>query len=44
MLDEMPGGELGHLARSDEKDRLSFERTKDFSGEVDGYRGNGDAA
>ena len=44
LLDEMAGGELGHLAGADEEDGLAFERVEDLAGEIDGDRGDGDGA
>jgi len=44
VLDEMAGGELGHLACADEEDGFSLQGTEDLSGEVYGYRGDGDGA
>jgi len=44
LLDEMAGGELGHLACSYKEDRLAFEGVEDFSCEVYGDRGDGDGA
>ncbi len=43
VLNEVTGGEFGHLARSHEQDRLSIQRTEDLPGEVDRNRGDGDA-
>jgi len=37
VLDEMAGGELGHLACTDEEHRFSLERAEDFAREIDGY-------
>ena len=43
VLDEVAGGELGHLAGADEQDGFSGQGAEDLAGEVDGDRGDGDA-
>ena len=42
LLDEMAGGEVGHLARSDDKDGLTAQTAEDLAGEIDGDGGDGD--
>ena len=42
LLDEVAGGELGHLAGSYQEDGFSFERAEDLAGEVYGDAGDGD--
>jgi len=37
VLDEVAGGEFGHLASAYEEDGFFLEGAEDFSGEVDGY-------
>ncbi len=42
LLDEVAGGEVGHLARADEQDGLGVQRAEDLPGELGGDRGDGD--
>ena len=44
VLDEVAGGEFGHLACAYEEDGFFLEGSEDFSREIDGYRGDGDRA
>jgi hypothetical protein len=44
VLDEMAGGEFGHLAGAYEENGFPLERTEDLSSQVNGYRGDGDRA
>ncbi len=44
VLDEVAGGELGHLACADEQDGLALQAAEDLAGEVDGDGGDGDGA
>ena len=44
LLDEVPGGQLGHFAGAYEEDSFAIEGAEDLSCQVDGYRGDGDDA
>ena len=44
LLDEVAGGQLGHLSCADEEDGLALQGAEDLAGEVDGYGGDGDGA
>ena len=44
VLDEMAGGEFGHLPCSDEQDGLALQAAEDLAGEVYGYGCDGDGA
>ena len=42
LLDEVAGGELGHLAGADEQDGLALQRAEDLAREIHRDRGDGD--
>ena len=44
LIDEMTGGQFGHLSCAYEENSFSLQRTEDLSCEIDRYGGDGDAA